>query len=112
MCGIVSSIVHAAAAAVGFAVGGPVGATAAYSAVSAVDGGTKPEQPQMPAAPVLPPQTQAAQAPDEQARRASQAAAVGPGPAGGTAASGTMLTGAGGITKDLLNLGKNSLLGQ
>jgi hypothetical protein len=60
---------------------------------------------------VKPPQAQAAQAPDEQARRASQKASGPMGPAT-AAAGGTMLTGPGGVTNDLLNLGKNSLLGQ
>ena len=55
-----------------------------------------------------PPQSQGAQQPDERARRSTTT----PGPGGGGAPSGTMLTGSGGVTTDLLNLGKNTLLGQ
>jgi hypothetical protein len=56
---------------------------------------------------VKPPQ--AAQQPDQVAKRAASAAQrVG----GGGGETGTMLTGSGGVTADLLNLGKNTLLGQ
>lgn len=92
MCGVISSIFEGVS-----------------DVVSSVFGmGAQPEQPAIPPAPVMP---QAAQAPDEQARRASQTAAKTAG-AATPAAAGTMLTGPGGITNDLLNLGKNSLLGQ
>ncbi len=119
MCGVVSAITDVFSS-VASAVFSPV--AAAVGLVGSSLFGGKQEQPAMPAAPVLPPQAQAApvlppqaqaaQAPDEQARRASQRSAGPVGPAGGAAASGTMLTGPGGITNDLLNLGKNSLLGQ
>jgi len=54
---------------------------------------------------VKPPQ--AAQQPDQRAQRVAAAAA---GPSG--APAGTMLTGTAGVANDLLNLGKNTLLGQ
>lgn len=100
MCDVVSSIFKG--------IGDVVSAV-----VSPIMGAVMPQAdaPPPPAAPVLPPQAQAAQAPDEQARRASQRASGPTGPAT-AAAAGTMLTGPGGITNDLLNLGKNSLLGQ
>ncbi len=102
MCGVVSSIFSAVSDVV----------SSVFSPVAALVGGVLGAQvPEAPAPPVLPPQAQAAQAPDEQARRSSQKAAAGP--VGATAApTGTMLTGPGGVTNDLLNLGKNSLLGQ
>lgn len=51
---------------------------------------------------------QARQTPDENVRRAAKKAAV----AGGAAGADTLLTGASGVSNDLLNLGKNTLLGQ
>lgn len=91
------------------------GAISATSVALATVGGLavsqlmKPKTPkvQAPAAPKAPPQ--AAKAPDEVARRASQAATTG-GMGGGQ--SSTLLTGAGGINPGTLNLGKSTLLGQ
>ena len=56
------------------------------------------------------PQPQGAQQPDQVAKRAASAASRAGGVTGGE--TGTMLTGSGGVTTDLLNLGKNTLLGQ
>jgi len=102
MCGVISSIFRGVSDVI----------SAVVDPVAGLLGGSpEQQQPQAPAAPVLPPQAQAAQAPDEQARRASQRAAR-PTGAPATVGAETMLTGPGGVTKDLLNLGKNSLLGQ
>jgi hypothetical protein len=70
-----------------------------------------PKAPKMPQAPKPEAPPQAAQAPDEAARRASAGAALTPGASGGPGASSTLLTGPSGVSNDLLNLGKNVLLG-
>jgi hypothetical protein len=71
----------------------------------------KPKTPQAPKvqAPEAPSQSQAAQAPDQVARRSQQAAAAGGFTPGG---SSTMLTDAAGVDPSELLLGKNTLLGQ
>lgn len=71
----------------------------------------KPQQQQAVQAPTVqaPPESQAAKTPDQAAMRASAAANGGPTP--GAAAS-TLLTGQDGVPNALLNLGKNTLLGE
>lgn len=76
--------------------------TMAVTKMMAPDAPKAPKPPK----PVAPPQ--ATQAPDEVARRTNAATA---GAAGGPAASSTLLTGSGGVSNDMLNLGKNVLLG-
>jgi hypothetical protein len=69
------------------------------------------KKPSMPAMPAMPEPPQAQKMPDEQKRRSAAGSAAGGGPIGGGNYN-TMLTGPGGITNSMLDVAKNTLLGQ
>jgi len=72
----------------------------------------KPDIPAAPPAPVAPPAPQAAKTPDPAALRKKNIAAEGAGSVPGAGGGATLLTGPSGVSPDMLNLGKATLLGQ